>query len=238
MSKKFDISVVLPTYNERENIIILIQKIFAITKSEKLSVQCVIVDDNSTDGTKEALRKYIRTNVSLYIRKKERGLATAILYGIEKTSGEIIIVMDTDLNHDPALIPKLLKPLKEKSMVVGSRFIRGGGMDNYLRYICSKFYNEYFLSLILGSGIHDNLSGYYAIYRKDLIQYARRDIFSGYGDYFIRLIYSLKRDSFHISEIPCYYKDRQYGTSKSRFVHMLLSYSWEAIKYVFAKKIS
>lgn len=236
MKKPYDISVILPTYNERENIITLIKKINYIGRKHKLSIQCIVVDDNSSDGTVKKLDKLFQNdNLEVFVRKNERGLATAILYGIKKSRGNIIVVMDTDLNHDPKLIPHLLIKLKKHSIVVGSRFIKDGGMDNYWRYLCSKLYNRYFLSIILQSGIHDNLSGYYAIAYKDLRPYLTRSIFIGYGDYFMKLIYSIKQDGLSIYEVPCYYKDRKYGESKSRFGHMLVSYTWEAIKYVFSK---
>ncbi len=231
----FDISVILPTFNEKDNILQILKEIKAISLKKKLKIECVIVDDNSTDGTAQSVMKIKNKNTSLLVRKNERGLASAILTGIKKSSGKIVVVMDTDLNHDPGLIPKLVQRLRKSSIVIGSRFVKGGGMDNYFRYIASKIYNKYFLSFILGSGVSDNLSGYFAMYKSDLIPFLNKEMFYGYGDYFIRLIYSLKKSGFAFIEVPCYYKNRTYGQSKSKFINMLFSYTAEAIAYVHKK---
>ncbi|MBP9815926.1 glycosyltransferase [Candidatus Woesebacteria bacterium] len=229
------VSVILPTFNERDNILEILAILRTLSLRNKLSIECVVVDDNSTDGTSDQIKKLRSKEINLIVRKKERGLASAILHGIKKSSGTIVVVMDTDLNHDPRLIPVLVKNLKKSSMVIGSRFVKNGGMDNYLRYVASKIYNKYFLSLILGSGVSDNLSGYFVMYKDDLVPFLNKKIFFGYGDYFIRLIYSLKKSSFSFIEVPCYYKNRTYGESKSKFINMLFSYTIEAITYVHKK---
>jgi dolichol-phosphate mannosyltransferase len=226
------ISVILPTFNERENILQILNILETLSRKKNLKIECVVVDDNSTDGTVEEIKKLKSKSIALIVRKNERGLASAILHGIRKCSGEIIVVMDTDLNHDPKLILELLKRLKKTSMVIGSRFVKNGGMDNYLRYVASKVYNKYFLSHILHSGVADNLSGYFVMYKADIVPYLNEKIFYGYGDYFLRLIYSLKKNGFSFFEVPCYYKNRVYGQSKSKFINMLFSYTIEAISYV------
>lgn len=229
------ISIILPTFNERDNILEILKVIKTLSIQKRLNIESVIVDDNSTDGTAEKIEKLGRKDIKLIVRKKERGLASAILHGLKKSSGTIVVVMDTDLNHDPNLIPKLINRLKKSTIVIGSRFVKGGGMDNYFRYIASKIYNKYFLSLILGSGVSDNLSGYFVMYKDDLGPFLTKEVFYGYGDYFLRLIYSLKKNGFSFIEVPCYYKNRTYGESKSKFINMLFSYTAEAISYVHKK---
>ena len=102
-------SIILPTYNEKDNIVELINAIFAILASDSLDFEIVLVDDNSPDGTAEAVRQNFDGNgrVKLFVRTQERGLATAIRYGLEHSDGDILVFMDTDFNHDPAMIPQI-----------------------------------------------------------------------------------------------------------------------------------
>ncbi len=140
---KIKASVILPTYNEAGNIIDLIEVIKKELSAKKISHEIIVVDDDSPDKTGLLVQKYFSKipEVRAIIRKKERGLATAIKHGISKAVGEIVVVMDTDFNHDPKLLPRLISKCSSFDFVVGSRYIRGGGMANKNRQRLSYLFN-------------------------------------------------------------------------------------------------
>jgi dolichol-phosphate mannosyltransferase len=218
------VSVILPTYNEKGNIIRLIQSID--TSLLKTTHEIIIVDDNSPDKTADAVSKKFKNDktVKVFVRKTERGLATAILYGIERVEGDIIVVMDTDFQHDPTLIPRMVDLCSYYDLVIGSRFVRGGGMQEGYRYYFSYLFN-FFVRLALRMQIQDNLSGFFAIRSKKLKTLKLNKIFIGYGDYFIRLLHASGRARYSILEIPVFYHVRPYGQSKSSFLRMIKNYS-------------
>lgn len=218
-------SVILPTYNEAGNIVNLIESIQRELKLKRISNEVIVVDDDSPDNTGLLAQKYFSKipNVRVTIRKKERGLATAIRKGLEMAVGEVVVVMDTDFNHDPKLVPRLVEKCKKNDFVVGSRFVKGGGMANKTREWLSYFFNI-LVRLILGSPVHDNLSGFFAMKRERLEELDFDKIFWGYGDYFIRLIYLAKLKENTFTEVPSFYNEREYGSSKSQFIRMFRDY--------------
>lgn len=220
------VSVILPTYNEKGNIVPLIKKI-------PLSFEIIVVDDNSTDGTASACKRAFskRKLVRIFVRKKERGLASAIWFGLQKAKGKQIVVMDTDLSHDPRMIPVLSAACRTATLSIGSRYIGGGGMENRRRYWLSRFFNIY-LRLLFRLPITDFLSGFFCTDRKYIlaIGMANPGIFSGYGDYFMRLISAVANRGGTFSEVPVYYRNRPYGESKSRFFSMFVSYTIASLK--------
>ncbi len=222
---KIQASVVLPTYNESGNIIGLIEEIKKELTAKRISYEIVVVDDDSPDKTGLLAQKYFAKipDVRVIIRKNARGLASAIRRGIEQSVGDIIVVMDTDFNHEPRLIPRLVEKCGRYDMVVGSRFVKGGGMTNKTRETLSRLFNI-LIRIILGSPVHDNLSGFFAIKTKELDKINFDQVFWGYGDYFIRLIYFIKKQGNTFFEIPSYYKEREYGSSKSQFLQMFRDY--------------
>ena len=221
------LSIILPTYNESRNIAALLSAIETIILQGKIEGELLVVDDNSPDGTAQVVEEY-RVQSSLpitcLIRKEERGLATAIKLGIQKASGEAILVMDTDFNHDPAMIPQMVKFLEYYDLVIGSRFVKGGGMEDSRRYYYSLLYNL-FVRLVLMMQIQDNLSGFFAIRRDKLEVFNLNHICQGYGEYFIRLLYAAHQKKYRILEVPVFYILRRHGQSKSRFLPMFWQYS-------------
>ena len=221
-----NLSVVLPTYNERDNILPLVSAIRQQLDRAGATYQIIVVDDNSPDGTAQAIRAAhpADSTVQLHVRAQERGLATAIAHGIRQAQGECIAVMDTDFNHDPALLPQMLELLKCYDLVVGSRFVTGGGMENRGRYFLSLTFNVFVRSAI-GSRVRDNLSGFFAIRRDKLLALDLNRIFRGYGEYFMRLLYWARQRNYRMVEVPAYYILRRHGRSKSRFLAMLSDYT-------------
>jgi dolichol-phosphate mannosyltransferase len=190
----------------------------------------IVVDDNSPDDTAGWVRQQCAGDrrVRLYVRTEGRGLATAIRYGIERAAGDIIVAMDTDFQHDPRMIPQMVKFCEYYDVVVGSRFVMGGGMAQSYRYYYSYVFNL-FVRLVTRTQIQDNLSGFFAMRRAKLMQMDLDRIFQGYGEYFIRLLFYAWRFGYAILEVPVFYRVRYYGASKSRLFNMLLNYGRTAL---------
>ena len=208
------ISIILPTYNEKENIVDLIKEIF-LTIDKVNNFEILVVDDNSPDNTANAVKEVFSTDqrVKVFIRKTDRGLANSIKFGFLKSQGEKIIVMDTDFNHDPKLLTRFIALSQFYDLVSGSRFCAGGYMIDEFRYFLSLFFN-FFLRVILRTQIQDNLSGFFIINKKclDISHYDL--VFQGYGDYYMRLLYILNKKRFSIVEIPTIYKKRKHNFKK------------------------
>lgn len=229
LSKK--ISVVLPTYNEAGNIVPLIKQILAVCFQHKLVCEVIVVDDNSPDQTAIKVKSTFHNNlrIKVIVRTHKRGLAASIAQGIKVANHSIVLVMDTDFNHDPKVIPVLVQKLAQADIVIGSRFVGSGGMENKTRYYLSLIYNL-FIRLFLGLPTTDNLSGFFATRKLILKHYLHPVIFSGFGEYFVRLLYHLHREGKTITEIPVYYVLRHHGQRKSQFLKMFTTYSHTVIK--------
>jgi dolichol-phosphate mannosyltransferase len=219
-------SIVLPTYNERDNIVELIQAILATLLPENLEYEIVVVDDNSPDGTSEAVRENFLDDcrVKLFVRTQARGLATALRYGIDHSDGEILVFMDTDFNHDPVIIPQMIKFLEFYDIIIGSRFVMAGGMEDRFRQFSSLVYN-YGIRLLFRTPVHDNLSGFFSIYREKLVSMDLDQIYYGYGDYFIRLLMVAHKRGYRMLEIPVFYRLRLHGHSKTQFLSTFTRYT-------------
>jgi dolichol-phosphate mannosyltransferase len=219
-------SIILPTYKEKDNIVELIQTIQTVLEPTNIEFEIVVVDDNSPDGTADIVRAYFTTDsrVKLFVRTKERGLATAIRHGIEQSTGEILVFMDTDFNHDPAIIPQMVKFLEYYDIIIGSRFVMAGGMEDKIRQFSSWVYNQG-IQFLFRTPVHDNLSGFFSIYRDKLESMDLNQIYYGYGDYFIRLLMVANRRGYKMLEIPVFYRLRMYGHSKTQFLSILRQYT-------------
>ncbi|MBI5523515.1 MAG: glycosyltransferase [Desulfarculus sp.] len=220
------VSVVLPTYNELANIVPLVGEILERTSAAGFAVQVVVVDDDSQDGTQEALRQFFGQDarLKLVVRKHERGLATALWRGIQEATGPVVVTMDSDFNHHPRDLVRVLAALPGHDLVIGSRYVPGGGMNtSWLRYQLSHAFNI-MLRLLLGLKTHDNLSGFLAAQKSLWLSFDPADIFQGYGDYAIRLLYRAQQRGLKITEVPVVYENRLGGDSKTRFLHHLGEY--------------
>jgi dolichol-phosphate mannosyltransferase len=219
-------SIILPTYKEKDNIVELIQCIFAALEPHGLDYEVVVVDDNSPDGTAEAVRQNFARDerVKLFVRTTERGLASAIRYGVDHSNGDVLVSMDTDFNHDPKILPQMIKFLEHYDIIIGSRFVMAGGMQDRFRQFSSLIYN-YAIRFLFGTPVHDNLSGFFSIYRDKLEALDLDQIYYGYGDYFIRLLMVAHKRGYNMLEIPVYYRLRRHGHSKTQFLSTFIQYS-------------
>jgi dolichol-phosphate mannosyltransferase len=204
------ISIILPTYNEVENIKIIVPKVFEVLERNKFKFEIIIVDDNSPDGTANvALAMSERYPLQIHVRKNERGLSSAVIKGFELARGDICVVMDADLSHPVEKLTDMIKPLLEgeADATVGSRYVSGGGCENWplMRRIISKG------SGLLAKGVTnicDPTSGFMAI-KKWKLQGAELNPIG----WKIVLEVIVKTDARTL-EIPIVFADRQKGKSK------------------------
>jgi dolichol-phosphate mannosyltransferase len=231
------ISVILPTYNEKSSINLLIRAILKILSCESYSFEVIIVDDNSPDGTYQSILDKFSNDPHIIplLRLNEKGLASAILHGIRIASGDTLVVMDTDFNHTPNLIPLLIKIIDNFDIAIGSRYITGGGMEtSQMRFLGSKLFNK-LIRYTIGVKTSDNLSGFFA-FKKSILEGINLDaIFYGYGDYFIRFLYVMQKRHKLILEIPVVYKNREGGLSKTDIKKELIRYSLSLLRIRFGE---
>lgn len=223
-------SLVLPCFNELENLKLLLPQLLRILKNKNYEI--LLVDDDSSDYTIPKLKKIFKKNKKIRFihRKEDRSLGLSIKAGIKKSIGEIIVVMDTDFNHRPQDLKSMIK-IYEKGhydMICGSRFLKGGSSNTFFRHFCSLIFN-FFVNFVTGGKLSDNLSGFFIINKNNLKKDLDK-IFYGYGDFYIRLLYFVQKQNTSIFDFPVKYDLRKYGQSKSRLVKMLISYTIETIK--------
>ena len=204
------ISIVLATFNERENILDTIGSIFEHLGDQ---VEIIVVDDDSPDGTWHLAQDLNHPRVKVIRRVGTRGLASAFNRGILESRGEIVGWMDADMCMPPAMLPGMIAGLGKYDIVVGSRYAPDGKDDRiFLRVAASRLINR-LATLVLGYGIRDYDSGFVVL---------RRSVFdkvslipTGYGAYFMEFLYSCRRKGLTVHEVPYTFRDRQKGISKS-----------------------
>ncbi len=217
------VSIVIPTYNERDNVRILIRKLKETMDKTNLDYEIIIVDDNSPDGTAEVAERTARElsigdRVKVIVRKKERGLSSAVLKGFEVSQGDVIVVMDADLQHPPEVIPELVKKITEENcdVVVATRYSRGGGIEEWssIRKIISK--GASILSWIFipkSRGLTDPMSGFFALKRSVIEEGLSRRLYNPKG-FKILLEVIAKSNYEKLCEVPYIFRKRYSGSSK------------------------
>ena len=212
-------SIVIPTYNEKENLPLIISSLFDL-KIPDLNI--LVVDDNSPDGTGDIanmLRQQYPGVISVLHREGKKGLGTAYLEGFKyclDRGADQIVQMDADFSHNPEKVLNLLMGLKENDMVLGSRYVSGGSLDDrwaFWRKGLSSFGNFY-ARVILRMLIQDVTGGFRA-WRRDTLLGIPLDRVKSQGYAFqVEMAYITYLSGFSISEIPIYFADRTRGDSK------------------------
>lgn len=231
MSKE-SLSIILPTFNEREAICRLVQKILEVVATMNVKTEILVVDDSSPDGTAQMIKTGFGSNpaVRLIERKPPRSLGGSIKDGILASSHNYVLLMDADFNHAPQDIARLFSCMNRAEFINGSRFLRGGGMQKArLRFWASRLFNT-LCRVILGLRVTDILSGFIIGKRKQFVALDLEKIFSGYGDFAIRLHYAIKKRRWQVHEIPVKYPPRMGGKSKTRFLKHTWLYATAAIR--------
>lgn len=211
-----DILVIVPTFNERDNISPLIASLLeSVAEADVL-----VVDDSSPDGTQEVAKRLTASNprVHLLVRPRRMGLGSAYIAGFAWGADrgyEILCEMDADLSHDPTQIPRLIDALKDADLAIGSRYVSGGGVANWgrARRLLSRYANVY-VRFWLRLGVRDATSGFRA-FRSETVR--ALDISTvrseGYG-FQIEMTRRLVRSGGRVTEIPITFVERAGGVSK------------------------
>jgi dolichol-phosphate mannosyltransferase len=224
------VSVVIPTLNEESGIGLTISSVI-----KELSIfsdyEVIVVDDDSSDMTVQNVKHLSMSNqrIKCAVRGEEKSLGASVGLGAQMASYDIVVIMDSDLTHDPKYIKEMVKLLGTNDLVIGSRFIKGGGMPNWQHFISSKLFNI-FIRTTLQTGVNDNLSGFLVFRRRNFSQTQMKLIFKGYGDFAIRLICYMKSLDLRISEYPIHYNSRVHGKSKSNFLKLLFKYGFATFR--------
>jgi dolichol-phosphate mannosyltransferase len=218
--KESRISIILPTYNEYDNIIPLIERIIEAIPEEK---EILVIDDDSPDGTADLVANYCKKNpiVRLIVRKNERGLRTAVERGISESTGDIIVWMDCDLSMPPEKIPDLVEQVINNGydVAVGSRYVKGGRDKRtdsgkfllYFHKLLSRIIVT-FTSLMLYRSFNDWTSGFIAV-KSEVIR--RIHLNGDYGEFFIEMVYCILQKGYKVIEVPYELIPRKYGSSKT-----------------------
>lgn len=216
MNTRERVLVIIPTYNEAENISLVIREV--LKSFDRADV--LVVDDNSPDGTADIVRKDFGNNsrVNLLVRNGKRGLGRAYVegfkWGLEKGYG-YFLSMDADLSHDPAEIPNFYKYLQEYDVVVGSRYINGIRVLNWdLKRLIISQLGSLYARIVTGLRLTDMTGGYNG-YRAEVIKSINPDKIDSNGYAFqIELKFRAYSKGFKIKEIPIVFKEREKGVSK------------------------
>jgi len=205
-------TIIVPTYNEAENIPILIERMFTTFHESNLNGKVIVVDDNSPDETwrvaQELKSKY--SGLDVIRRLNERGLSSAVVEGFRASGSEILGVMDADLSHPTEKIPELVRPIVsgEADFVIGSRYVREGGIGEwpFKRKLSSKLAT---LAVYGLTKVNDPMSGFFFL-KREVLDGVKLDT-KGFK---IGLEILVKGNYNKVVEVPIVFRDRLYGQTK------------------------
>lgn len=208
--------VIIPTYNEKDNI----SKVIPLVLKQDPDIEVLVVDDNSPDGTGKIVEELQISNprIKLIRREKKSGLGTAYLAGFKyalENGYNYIFEMDSDFSHDPSYIPDFLKAIEDSDLVLGSRYIKGVNVVNWpiTRLLLSYFANVY-ARWVTGLPLKDSTGGFKCFKREVLEKIGLDKIHSNGYAFQIEMSFRAWRKGFKIKEIPIIFVDRRAGESK------------------------
>jgi dolichol-phosphate mannosyltransferase len=216
-----NIAVVMPTYNERENLPLIVAEVLGLPVE---GLRILVVDDNSPDGTgelAETLATQYPGRISVLHRTEKQGLGPAYIAGFKQalsTGADTIIQMDADFSHQPKYIIELMAKLEQGyDLVIASRFARGGGVDekwSIYRKLLSWFANRVYVRILLNIPVTDATAGYRIWRRQTLIGLDLDRVRSNGYVFQVEMAYVTHRLGFQVTELPIYFPDRKRGQSK------------------------
>ena len=204
----------LPTYDERENLELMVRAL------RELGLAVLVIDDSSPDGTGDLADRLAAEldHVEVLHRERKEGLGPAYLAGFRRVlagDAELIVQIDCDFSHDPADVPRLVEAAREADLVLGSRYVAGGSVQNwgFVRRLVSAGGSLY-ARVLLGVGIRD-LTGGFKCFRREVLEAIDLDAVSSRGYAFqIETTYRALRAGFQVVEVPITFVDRERGGSK------------------------
>ena len=224
------ISVVIPLYNEEFSIKDVIDRI----PNHRL-LEIIIVDDGSTDKGVKKVKEIKDMDIKIIKHEKNQGYGAALLSGIRHATGDIIVTMDSDGQHNPEEIPNLIKPIinNKADFVVGSRYLGKFNYKNPLYARAGAYFIRIFFRMLFLQRVHDNLSGFRA-FKKEITKILGNIRYTGMG-FTTELLYKVAFYQYKIVETPVYVNPRQYGTSSINLIRALISISSCILYYILRK---
>ncbi|KAG0317003.1 dolichol-P-mannose synthesis [Dissophora globulifera] len=213
-------SVLLPTYNERENLPVIIWLLAKTFQENNIDYEIIVIDDNSPDGTLEVAKQlqkiYGESRILLRPRAGKLGLGTAYVHGIQHATGDFIFIMDADMSHHPKFMPEMIQLQQSKNLdiVTGTRYAGNGGVYGWdlKRKVISRGAN-FLASVLLRPGVSD-LTGSFRLYKKEVLsQLIASCISKGYV-FQMEMMVRARQFNYSIGEVPITFVDRVFGDSK------------------------
>ena len=230
-------SLIIPTYNERENLEELISSSTNILNKLKIKYEIIIADDNSPDQTWKVASELSKDFPSIRVirRFRNRGLTPSVLEGMESAVGNILGVMDADLQHDISVLPQMLEECKSHDLVIGSRYTDSNTKNSlsFLRKILSKS-GTFFARVLLGLKISDPLSGYFLV-KRDVFKELSSDINAKGFKILLQIVG--RNSNLKIKEIPYSFSERKKGSTKLN-EEVAIDFLSELFSLRFKKKVS
>lgn len=214
--KKNKILVIIPTYNELENLPRILPEVF----SRDDNINVLVVDDNSPDGTAAYVEKEMKSNKRLHLirRSEKSGLGTAYLAGFKyalENNYDYIFEMDADFSHDPNEIPKFLEEIQNYDLIIGSRYKNGVNVINWpMRRLLLSWFANFYTRIITGMPIKDATGGYKCFRRRVLDSIDLNEVKSNGYAFQIEMNFKAWKKGFKIKEISIIFVDRMKGKSK------------------------
>ncbi len=232
--------IIIPTYNERENIVLIIPEI------KNVLPQChiLVVDDSSPDGTADCVKALSKDDptIQLLQRAKKEGLGKAYISGFKwalQRDYELVFEMDADFSHNPRYLPDFITAAKDNDLIIGSRYVSGVNVVNWpmTRLLLSYFANL-FARILTGIPVKDCTGGY-KCFRRNILESMNFDRIASSGYSFqIELNFFAWKKGFRLKEIPIIFTDRQRGASKmsTKIVREALFLTWKLrLSFLFRK---
>jgi dolichol-phosphate mannosyltransferase len=208
------LSVIIPTYNEKDNIKILIDRLEAVLGKNEIPFEIIVVDDDSPDLTWQVVEELVLTkpHIRLYRRVNQRGLSSAVIQGFSQAKGDYLAVIDADLQHDETILPEMYRRCKENEIVIASRKVENGGIEDWSK-------KRQFVSWVAGTlavwvlkvKITDPMSGFFMLPRESFNKCVKQLNPKGFK-VLLEIIHKLQPKK--VSEVGFMFKSRQHGESK------------------------
>ncbi|RLA61581.1 MAG: hypothetical protein DRQ88_00905 [Epsilonproteobacteria bacterium] len=225
------VSIILPAYNERDNLKWLIPDISKILLNYNYEI--IVIDDASSDGTRHAISDF---NINYQYNYKRQGLANSIRMGIKASQGEIVLVMDSDGDHNTVHLPLMIDNLKFYDVVLTTRFKNGSKVNGHIKPNLSRAFNL-FIRAMTGGQLSDYLYGHWAANKNSLEKVSFKNIFWGYGDYCIRLLFHFEKLDMKIHQIPSITGKREFGQGNLRPLKVFTQYTFAVFKLSLKERV-